>query len=308
VVLALDASLSMLAEDERPSRLARMKQEVRRLRALAPDDRVALLAFAGRSYILSPLTTDAGAIELFLDNHNPDVVGQAGSSLARTIRQGVELLQVSPGGGDRAIVVMSDGEAFEPVDSVAAAGAEAAQANVAVVTVGFGTEAGATIPVREANTVREKRDADGTVVVTRYTPATLRAAARRPGGTFVPPTGRPRARRARALAGASAAQPHGRRRARPARRGSAPSPWRGAACSCCSTRCSRAAGPLRPAAAPVRPDLTHATLLAERACRRVRAGGRPLRRLGRRLFRAHPPARLAALARHRPGAGRLPSR
>ncbi len=202
VVLALDASLSMLAEDERPSRLGRMKQEVRRLRALAPGDRAALLAFAGRSYILTPLTTDAGAIELFLDNLDPGVVGQAGSSLARAIRQGTELLQASPSGGDRAIVVMSDGEAFEPVEDVAAAAAEAARANVAVVTVGFGTEAGATIPVREENTVREKRDAEGEVVVTRYTPATLRAAAEAARGTFVPAEAPDKAARIRAaLAG-----------------------------------------------------------------------------------------------------------
>src|SRR5207302_4344048 len=115
VVLALDASLSMMAQDERPDRLTRMKQEVRRLRAMTPGDRVALLAFAGRSYILTPLTTDQGAIDLFLENLDPSVVGQAGSSLARAIRQGTELLQGTRGrGGDRAIVVMSDGEAFEP--------------------------------------------------------------------------------------------------------------------------------------------------------------------------------------------------
>jgi Ca-activated chloride channel family protein len=81
---------------------------------------------------------------------------------------------------------MSDGEAFEPVEEVAAAAAEAAKANVALVTVGFGTEAGATIPVREANTVREKRDTDGNVVLTRHNPATLRAAAEAARGTFVP--------------------------------------------------------------------------------------------------------------------------
>src|SRR6185436_5923276 len=53
MVLSLDASLSMLAEDERPSRLERMKQEVRRLRAASPGDRVGMIAFAGRSYVLS---------------------------------------------------------------------------------------------------------------------------------------------------------------------------------------------------------------------------------------------------------------
>lgn len=98
VVLALDASLSMLATDDRPNRLERMKQEVRRYRDLARSDRIAMLAFAGRSYILTPLTVDDGALELFLDNLDPSIVGQAGSSLSRTITQGTDLLLTSKGG------------------------------------------------------------------------------------------------------------------------------------------------------------------------------------------------------------------
>ena len=90
LVLAVDASLSMLATDERPNRLERVKQEIRRLRALSPGDRVGLLAFAGRSYVLSPITVDGGALDLFLDNLDPSVVGQAGSSLAQTITQGTQ--------------------------------------------------------------------------------------------------------------------------------------------------------------------------------------------------------------------------
>ena len=82
LALSLDLSLSMMAEDERPSRLERMKQEVRRLRASSPGDRFALIGFAGRSYILAPLTADGGAIDLFLDNLSPSIVGQAGSALA----------------------------------------------------------------------------------------------------------------------------------------------------------------------------------------------------------------------------------
>ncbi len=113
VVLAMDASLSMLAQDERPSRLERMKQEVRRYRASSPGDRVALLAFAGRSYILSPLTTDDGAIDLFLDNFDPSIVGQAGTAMAPTITQGVDLLRAARGAAGRALVIRSDGEAFD---------------------------------------------------------------------------------------------------------------------------------------------------------------------------------------------------
>lgn len=185
MAIALDASLSMMATDERPSRLERMKQEVRRLRALSRADRVALMAFAGRSYILTPLTTDDGAIELFLDNLDPSVVGQAGSSIAKAIRQGTDLLLASDGSADRALVIMTDGEVFEPTEDVEAAAREAGAKGISLVTVGFGTERGSTIPVRDGSVVREKRDEDGKVVVTRYDPKTLERAAAAAGGTFI---------------------------------------------------------------------------------------------------------------------------
>lgn len=198
MAIALDASLSMTATDERPSRLERMKQEVRRLRALSRADRVALMVFAGRSYILTPLTTDDGAIELFLDNLDPTVVGQAGSSIAKAIRQGTELLLASDGGADRALVVMTDGEVFEPLEDVEAAARDAGSQGVSLVTVGFGTEQGSTIPVRDGSVIREKRDADGKVVVTRYNPDVLRRAAEAANGTFIGADASDKATRVRA--------------------------------------------------------------------------------------------------------------
>jgi Ca-activated chloride channel family protein len=185
VVLALDASLSMLATDERPSRLERLKQEVRRLRAASKGDRFALLAFAGRSYILSPLTVDDGALDLFLDNLDPSIVGQAGSAISRAISQGTELLQASRSAGDRALVVMSDGEAFESSQEIVLAAERAAKAGIAVVTVGFGTTEGSTIPIRNGDRVDVKRDENNAIVVTKYVPETLRAAADAAQGTFI---------------------------------------------------------------------------------------------------------------------------
>jgi Ca-activated chloride channel homolog len=185
VVLALDASLSMLAQDVKPSRLEVMKQEVRRLRAIAGADRVGVLAFAGRSYILTPLTVDAGALNLFLDNLDPSVVGQQGSSLARTIRQGVSLLEASTSGSDRALIVMSDGESHEPVEDIIAAAKTAQETGVALITVGFGTELGATIPEEIDGQVAPHRDENGAIVTTRYSPENLRAAADAAQGTFI---------------------------------------------------------------------------------------------------------------------------
>jgi len=186
LVLAVDASLSMLATDERPSRLERVKQEIRRLRALSPGDRVGLLAFAGRSYVLSPITVDGGALDLFLDNLDPSVVGQAGSSIAQTIAQGTSLLALTKSGADRALVILSDGEAFEPQDEILASARRAKEQGVSLVTVGFGTTQGSTIPVREGNRVTEKKDDAGQVVTTHYKPEVLQAAAAAATGTFIP--------------------------------------------------------------------------------------------------------------------------
>jgi Ca-activated chloride channel family protein len=185
MVLALDASLSMLATDARPNRLERMKEEARRLLALSTGDRIGLLAFAGRSYILTPLTVDRGALELFLDNLDPSVVGQAGSSLSRAIRQGTDLLVATQTTSDRALVIMSDGEAFEPAEEVTAAAAHAAEAGVTLIAVGFGTEKGSTIPVRTAQGTQSKRDENGQIVTTRYTPEMLKDAVTAAHGVFI---------------------------------------------------------------------------------------------------------------------------
>ena len=202
VLLVLDASLSMLARDERPSRMERMKQEVRRLRALSGGDRFGLLAFAGRSYILTPLTVDDGALDLYLENFDPSVVGQPGTSLSRPIRQAVALLQSSPSGGDKAIVLFTDGEMHEDSTSLLEGARLARQAGIAFVAVGFGTEQGSTIPVRNPDgTTGLHMDASGTPVVTRYTPGPLRAAADAAGGTFIDARETDKAGRVRAALG-----------------------------------------------------------------------------------------------------------
>ena len=185
VVLALDASSSMLATDERPSRLLAMKQEINRLRDLSPGDRFALLAFAGRSYILTPLTVDNSALDLFLQNLDPTIVGQGGSSLASALRQGTNLLALNKSQGDKAIVLMSDGEGFDNADEVLAEARRAREMGLSIVTVGFGTPAGSTIPIVENRVVTQKRDENGNVVVTRYQPDLLKAIADEAKGVFI---------------------------------------------------------------------------------------------------------------------------
>jgi Ca-activated chloride channel family protein len=198
VVLALDASSSMLARDEAPDRLRKMKEVVDRLRSQSPNDRFALIAFAGRSYVLSPVTVDNGALNLFIENLDPTIVGQSGSSIASALRQANNLLGLSQSDAERAIVVMSDGEGFEEVDEVVAEAKRAAAAGTTVIGVGFGTPEGTTIPVRENGVTGVKKDQAGNTVITRFSPDLLRAAAEQSGGIFVPPTEPDRATAVRA--------------------------------------------------------------------------------------------------------------
>jgi Ca-activated chloride channel family protein len=185
VVLAMDASLSMLADDERPTRLERMKQEVRRFRAAAPGNRLALIAFSGRAYVLSPLTSDDGALELFLDNLDPSIVGLPGTALEPALTSSIDLLEAAQGGAGRAVVLLSDGEGFDDRAAAIKAAQRARQLGVRVVTVGFGTEGGTSIPVRTASGTEAKRDENGDIVITKYDPRTLAEIARVADGEFI---------------------------------------------------------------------------------------------------------------------------
>ena len=207
VVLAMDASTSMLADDERPTRLERMKQEVRRFRAASPGDRVALIAFAGRAYVLSPLTSDDGALELFLDNLDPSIVGQPGTALAPAITGALDLLAAAQGGAGKAVVLLTDGEGFDDRADAIRAAQRARSQGVRVVTVGFGTPGGASIPLHTASGVEAKRDENGDIVITRYAPETLAEIARVAEGEFIPADATDKGTRiARALATLEARQ------------------------------------------------------------------------------------------------------
>ena len=188
IVLAIDISKSMLARDLQPSRLERARVLARRaLRDLATD-RIGLVVFAGRAYILSPLTTDHSALQLYIDALDPDMVSQGGSSLAAALTQATDLAR-GPSGRARnaAVVLMSDGEALEERDAVMQAAQRASRLGVTVHTVGLGSEAGARIPEFAPGTRRVvgyKNDPYGNVVITKLNEPLLQSAAEQGGGQY----------------------------------------------------------------------------------------------------------------------------
>jgi Ca-activated chloride channel homolog len=188
VVLVADVSRSMLAEDIQPNRLERARLFGRRLLRELPGDRFGMVVFAGRAFVLSPLTTDHSAIELYLDAMDPEMVSQGGSNVSSALTQATDLLTASQGAGDRVIVLLSDGEALEEIEGVRAAAERAGRAGVRVIAVGAGTPRGSTIPLPDPETgaaTDVRRDEHGDVVITRLEEEVMRLVAGRTGGSYV---------------------------------------------------------------------------------------------------------------------------
>ena len=191
IVLAMDISESLWAEDVRPNRLERARLEGRRLVTELAGHRLGLVAFAGAAYRLSPLTVDHGAIQLYLDALDPTMAGTPGSSLAAAIRQAVTLLEEGEdekGAGDRAIIVITDGETHDEEDEVLRAAREARSAGIRIYALGVGLERGEPIP--RYDRLGEplggyKRDDEGEIVLSRLTRQPLADAASMTEGLWV---------------------------------------------------------------------------------------------------------------------------
>lgn len=171
LMVALDISESMLAEDIAPSRLDRAKHEIAKLFELLKGDRVGLIVFAGESFVQCPLTLDYGAAKMFLDAVTTGWVELQGTAFADAINQANEAFR-SKSHKYKVLVLISDGEDHEG-NAVEAAKAAAAE-GVVIYTVGVGSESGVPIPVSKANgNVVYKKDNSGNLVMTKLDPVTL---------------------------------------------------------------------------------------------------------------------------------------
>jgi len=187
LVFAIDISRSMLAEDAKPSRLGRALREARRLVQDLDGDRLGLSAFAGTSYILSPLSVDGSAVTLYLDALDPDVASEGGTSLGPALAQGIDLLHASPEIADRVLVMFTDGESH---DSLEQAIQEARRLNglgVDLIVVAEGGKQPTKIPVRDdrGSFVSWQQDESGSQILTSRRDDVLGAIADAAQGTIV---------------------------------------------------------------------------------------------------------------------------
>ena len=162
VMIALDISNSMLAQDVQPSRLEKAKRLVAQLVDKMENDKVGMIVFAGDAFTQLPITSDYISAKMFLESINPSLISKQGTAIGAAINMATRSFTPQEGVG-RAVIVITDGENHEG-GAVEAAKA-AAEKGIQVSVLGVGMPDGAPIPVEGTNDFR--RDRDGNVVVTR---------------------------------------------------------------------------------------------------------------------------------------------
>ena len=188
VMVALDVSRSMLAEDVAPNRLERARLEIMRILQRLDGDRIGLVAFAGNAFVQSPLTVDYGAAALFLNAMNTDLIPIQGTNLGEALIVALDAFE--EGTRDhRVLIVVTDGEDHE--GEIEGALERARDEGVQIHTVGIGSLNG--VPIPEFTDSGERsgfvRDAEGAVVTTRLDESTLEHIAEATGGRYFPALG-----------------------------------------------------------------------------------------------------------------------
>lgn len=185
LVVALDASKSMLARDVSPNRLDRAKLELTTLLDELKGDRVGIVVFAGDAFIQCPLTSDYAAAKMFLRAIDPEQMQEGGTNIGGALELSRQMLDSTDRGAkDRVIVLLSDGE--DLAGEVKKGEDALRDENIKVLAVGIGSETGEPIPLtdKNGNVLGYKKDADGQTVLTRLDRSGLQELAEATGGDF----------------------------------------------------------------------------------------------------------------------------
>jgi Ca-activated chloride channel homolog len=182
LIIALDVSSSMKAEDIKPNRLESAKQEISRMLDKLQNDRIGLIVFAGDSYLQLPLTGDYSAARLMLSTIDVDVVPVPGTAIGSAIHLAMKSF-VEGEKKHKVIVIITDGENHE--DDAITAAKDAHTEGVVIHTIGMGSLEGAPIPMYQNNTqVGFKKDGEGNTVITKLDELALQQIADAGGGKY----------------------------------------------------------------------------------------------------------------------------
>ena len=183
MMLAVDVSNSMLAQDFEPSRLERTKFAIDRLTQQLEQDRIGLIVFAGDAYMQLPITSDYVAARSFAAQISPTMVSKQGTAIGAAIDLAASSFS-SGSEGSRVIVVISDGENHE--DDALAAAKAAAEKGIRIYTIGIGTPEGAPISI-DGEFIKDEQ---GDMVVSKLDEQMLEQIALTTGGAYIRATNR----------------------------------------------------------------------------------------------------------------------
>ncbi len=182
LIIALDVSNSMMAEDIAPNRLERAKRAISRLVDRLKDDKIGLIVFAGDAYTQLPITSDYNSAKLFLNSVNTQIVPKQGTAIGAAINLAIR--SFTPNGeANKAIVIITDGENHED-DAISAAEA-AVEEGIIIHTIGMGLPSGSPIPILRGGQTDYLKDRDGNVVVTKLNEQMMEQIAVAGGGIYV---------------------------------------------------------------------------------------------------------------------------
>ena len=183
IVIAMDVSFSMMAEDIKPNRLEKAKQEVNGLISRMRGDRVGLVAFAGVPFVQCPLTLDYSAAKMFLDIIDVNLIPQPGTVIGDAIRTSIEAFNQKER-KYKVLILLTDGEDHDSDPQGAAE--EASKEGIRIYTIGIGSVVGEPIPLRDSQgrVTGFKKDKEEGVVVSKLDEVTLQKIALTSGGKY----------------------------------------------------------------------------------------------------------------------------
>jgi Ca-activated chloride channel family protein len=183
IVFAMDVSKSMLAEDVAPNRLEKSKQLVSQIIKQLGNDRIGIVAYAGSAFPVLPITTDYSVAKMFLQSMNTEMVSSQGTSLDEAITLSSTYFD-DKSKTSKLLILISDGE--DHSEGAEAAAEEANKLGMKIITIGVGTEKGATIPLKRNGVVESyQRDNNDEVVITKLNQPSLEIIAKTTKGGYV---------------------------------------------------------------------------------------------------------------------------
>ena len=180
VIVALDISNSMMAEDVAPNRLDRAKQMLSKLMDNMVNDKVGLVVFAGDAFVQLPITCDYVSAKMFLNTIKPDLIKTQGTAIGQALSTSIRCFG-EQSEASRAIILITDGENHE--DDAVAVAKRAKEAGIQVLVVGIGKPEGSPIPIPGTNNFI--KDRQGNVVVSKLNEEMCREIAQAGGGLYV---------------------------------------------------------------------------------------------------------------------------